>query len=437
MPDLLPCHIRRAAALFRKTLAAGALDRDARECRFVQRQRVITADSVFWAFMMTLGGQPTQYISDVLRTLNDRQGWAIRYKPFWNRLAKPAFRDWMKGLFHRLSRELTVKILERVPGSAADFFSEILADDGSSFAVANGLRRAFPGRFTRFTPAAVELHARMSLTSDNVQSVVVAPDKEAERQFLLPARSLPPRSLSLRDRGYIDVEYFDQLKDTDAYLICRAPYEMKPTIVKVLAGLPARIAKKWVGKRLDELRRSNLRQDLDLLVSWLRKGRTITLRMCIRYVPEKKSWTWLLTNLPAERFSADTVGQLYRLRWQIELVFKDWKSYSNLRALQTEHPAIAEGFIWASLCAAFLKRALAHWTQLAIADRREISTRVCAMVGPRIMPRLAAWAANGFSYAALRDIFAFLAENAPRAHPARDRRRPRHIVGLRNAPLKD
>jgi IS4 transposase len=38
-------------------------------------------------------------------------------------------------------------------------------------------------------------------------------------------------------------------------------------------------------------------------------------------VREKKSWTWLLTNLPPD-FSADNIGQLYRLRWQIELLFK-------------------------------------------------------------------------------------------------------------------
>ena len=50
----------------------------------------------------------------------------------------------------------------------------------------------------------------MSL-NDNLISVVLAPDKEAERQFLPPAKSLPARSLSLRDRGYIDLNYFDAL----------------------------------------------------------------------------------------------------------------------------------------------------------------------------------------------------------------------------------
>src|SRR5208282_4004241 len=104
----------------------------------------------------------------------------------------------------------------------------------------------------------------------------------------------------------------------------------------------------------------------------------IELRLVIRYVPEKKSWTWLLTNLPGD-VPADAIGQLYRLRWQIELLFKDWKSYANLHATQSANPSIVEGFIWASLCAAFLKRALAHYAQLVLAH--PISTRLVAMAG--------------------------------------------------------
>lgn len=38
------------------------------------------------------------------------------------------------------------------------------------------------------------------------------------------------------------------------------------------------------------------------------------------------AWTVLATNLPKERFSADEIYTLYRVRWQMELVFKLWKS---------------------------------------------------------------------------------------------------------------
>jgi len=44
-------------------------------------------------------------------------------------------------------------------------------------------------------------------------------------------------------------------------------------------------------------------------------------------------------------------------------LFKEWKSYDNLYAHDTNNPHIAEGLIWASLCAALLKRYCAHTTQ--------------------------------------------------------------------------
>ena len=431
MPQPQLSHVRNAAALFRRTLGPGMLDQIARECRFVQRRRMVTAPSVFWALVVTLGGHPTQYISDVLRTLNAQQGWSLRYKPFWNRLAKRAFCTFMKTLFQTLCREMTMRVLEAKTGSVASHFSDILMDDGSSFGIAAGLRKTFPGRFTKVTPAAVELHAHMSFLSGNVRQVTLAPDKEAERQFLPPAASLPRHSLSLRDRGYVDISYFEELGEREAYLICRSALEINPTIVEVLAGLPTRVGKRWVGKRLQVLRKKKLRRDLDLLVSWPRAGgQTFELRLCIRYVAEKKSWTWLLTNLP-RTFLADSVGQLYRLRWQIELLFKDWKSYASLHAFQTEHPAIVEGFIWASLCAAFLKRSLAHWAQL-VSEGRAISSRIAAQSGPHILPLLALFATRGFRSARLEEIFLFLVNNAVRTHPERRKKSHGHALGLRD-----
>jgi hypothetical protein len=45
----------------------------------------------------------------------------------------------------------------------------------------------------------------------------------------------------------------------------------------------------------------------------------------------------------------------YYLRWQVELLLKEWKSYANLRAFDTANPDIVEGLIWASIIAAALK----------------------------------------------------------------------------------
>jgi len=48
----------------------------------------------------------------------------------------------------------------------------------------------------------------------------------------------------------------------------------------------------------------------------------------------------LVTNLERTHFSIEHLSDGYRLRWQIELLFKEWKSYTN-----TSKPHIAEGLI--------------------------------------------------------------------------------------------
>lgn len=87
-------------------------------------------------------------------------------------------------------------------------------------------------------------------------------------------------------------------------------------------------------------------------------------RMRVVVVPGRDNgMTRLCTNLPRTPSSAALVGRLYRFRWQIGLCFKEWKSYANLHKFDTGNPHIAAGRFWASLCAAILKRFLAHAAQ--------------------------------------------------------------------------
>ena len=80
------------------------------------------------------------------------------------------------------------------------------------------------------------------------------------------------------------------------------------------------------------------------------------------------------------------VDQAYRLRWQIELLFKEWKSYANLHAFNTANPAIAEGLVWAAIGAAAMKRFLAHLTQVLLGV--EVTTRKVAMCAHQILARV-------------------------------------------------
>ena len=62
----------------------------------------------------------------------------------------------------------------------------------------------------------------------------------------------------------------------------------------------------------------------------------------------------LLTSLDASRASAADILALYRLRWQIELVFKRLKSLLDLAALPAKDPDLARSWILAKLIVALL-----------------------------------------------------------------------------------
>jgi hypothetical protein len=139
--------------------------------------------------------------------------------------------------------------------------------------------------------------------------------------------------------------------------------------------------------------------------------------------------TRLCTNLPCSAFSLSLVSKLYRFRWQIELLFKEWKSYANLHKFNTANEHIAAGLIWASLCAAVLKRFLAHAAELV--GGRPISTRRVAMCSGHIIDELAMTLLACVSIAAVfRDGMTYLLANATRSNPARDRRSGRLRTGL-------
>ena len=134
--------------------------------------------------------------------------------------------------------------------------------------------------------------------------------------------------------------------------------------------------------------------------------------------------------LPRAACSATLVARLYRFRWQIELCFKEWKSYANLHKFDTANPHIAAGLIWASLCAAMLKRFLAHAAQ-RVGSGTAISTRRVAMCAHLLLAAIVEAPLRGRGLlTALRRAMPYLLANARRSDVGRERTTGRLRAGL-------
>jgi hypothetical protein len=422
-------YVTRFSHALRSVFSHGSLVSVGRATGHCRRLRTVTPQRLVCALVEALGAYRIRTIADILRTFNAQNELAVRYKAFHNRLAKTEFAGFMCQVYQLILRDLSQKVLRSALGQNLRRFTDIVVQDGSSFAVHDDLAEIFGGRFTKNRPAAVELHAYQSVFQDQAVQVQVAPDRQGERDFLPRPEALKGKLL-LADRGYPCLEYFEQVIAAGASFLMRNKTNVNPRVIRV-HGCGRRLPR-HEGYLLRDVLRWLPRRRLDLDVQWGRPaGGTLQLRLVLIWVASKKQYTMLVTNVPRSTLSAGQAAAVYRLRWQIELMFKEWKSHCNLHEFDSAKPALVEGLIWASLCAAALKRSLAHAGQRCGASV-PLSTHVTAMCGPHILPDLLRCALRNFRglRAVIEKTLRFLWDNAQRAHPERDRARGRMRFGL-------
>lgn len=163
----------------------------------------------------------------------------------------------------------------------------------------------------------------------------------------------PPGTLYLRDLGYFALPGFAKMMDQGAYLLSRFSSKAKLYDEKTkggrrvykqinLASLIVDMERKglaqkelWVYVGKDKIRlrlllfampeeqvKRRRKQVIDRAKSHGQQPKAITLAMC--------KVNAYVTNLSAEQLSIESVRTLYALRWQIELMFKIWKSVLKL-----------------------------------------------------------------------------------------------------------
>ncbi len=392
-------------------------------CGFCVRKRVVKPYELVIALVTAMGDKSIDCISDLHRYFTGLTFTDVQYKPFHNQLSKPTFSQ----LMQRIVGVALHKWQQHILGMDKDLsvFKQIVLQDGSSFAVHNALKEEFKGRFTTISPAAVEVHVSWDMLQSQPEQIAVSADSVAEYDFLPAAESLVA-CLFMADRGYFKLSYLDSIDQAGGSYLVRAKTTANPL---VLSGVNAQ------GKRLKRFENVKLRalkhhirrsQVVDMDV----EGKT-SYRMIASWPAGKSEPTYWATNLSREDYPASTVIQLYSLRWQIELLFKEWKSYCNLRKFNTRNAGLMEGLIWVSL--------------LALLVKRRIGFSIQRIMGVDISSFMVAKNTQSWFYPLMESILHgtapelkqtwnwaidYLSRYAKRAHPDRDRKTGRLQYGL-------
>jgi hypothetical protein len=415
---------------FQSVFDASMLNERGNQLEFCRRQRQITPWRFGLSVVASMAAQEVHSLADLQRHFNALWDTEVSYKAFYNQLAKASCAAFLLTSLSDIMGKLTMKVLGFAAGQALSEFKRIVIQDGSSFALHDALSQVFPGRFNAVKPAAVELHCTMDLLQDAPLTIVLSPDTDSEHAYLPTPASLQG-ALFLADRGYLNLTYLRDVDRQGGFFLVRGKEGLNPRVIDAVREDGKRVKAcqdrdfQAIVPKLPKKQRGALD------VEWLIDHQPFRLRLIASWNTETQSFVYLLTNLPQARYDIHTTCLGYKLRWQVELICKEWKSYANLHAFDTANAHIAEALIWASLAASALKRFLAHAAEHLL--EVVVSTRKAAMMPAYVLPELFRALRSGIGpwyRRAFEAMIRYLGSNAKRAHPQRDARTGRSQLGL-------
>ncbi len=142
----------------------------------------------------------------------------------------------------------------------------------------------------------------------------------------------------LMNLGFFKYNLFSQIKGHGGYFVSRLKENTNPLILSTLRkcrGYSIDLNGKRLKFALESLKRQVIDAEVEIAFRFPNsfpntKSKTSLKTEVYRLVgiisKETKDYHLYLTNIPAERVSAEDIALMYRARWSIELLFKELKS---------------------------------------------------------------------------------------------------------------
>lgn len=322
-----------------------------RDAGFCERKRKLTPYRLFWGLVLGFGTSSKKSLAGLARFICITGGLIVSRQAFHQRLTSEAA-DFFRRCFMRLSRRIANEVREALPGNLCSF-EDLTLIDSTVLGLAKRLAKIYPACRTNSRKAALKVHAVMSLSGQHVESVLVTGERFADGKAVSPGKWVRDRLL-LFDLGYLDYGFLRGILEFGGAFCCR----LKTTSNAVITAVRKGCAGREVGGALNRLIYRGPVVDLDARFGEGRKA--LEMRVVGLWNIKSKEYHWYATSLKPEKFSAREVGDIYRLRWQIELLFKEWKSIMRLGDLPSGDENIVNCLIFATLCCSLISR-IALW----------------------------------------------------------------------------
>jgi hypothetical protein len=366
---LLPSFLER----FVRTFVPEPFRQLARQTRWSQRKGKI--DPFEFLTSLTFGqmtaSRPT--LSSQAQSLAEpvtRQGIDQRFNPQAVEYIKASFA-------HVMAQTLDWSPTHPQAEQLRTHFGALYLLDSTCFDCPESLKELFPSCGGDGSAANVKVLLRYELIAGRLEPLHVLEGKRSDQgQALKAAERLLENQLQLQDKGFFDTKAWRAAEQRGAYLLMPLPHSVtlwlagatdpKETQLDLAAALEVSLQNReeWpalylgkIGHRTGLVRlvafrlspQSAARHRQGLRESMRTQGRTPSAKAL-----QLAGWLLLVTNAPAQKLPSSMLSYLYRLRWQVELIFRQTKSVLRLDKSESQAPNRVQCEIWARLIGAVL-----------------------------------------------------------------------------------
>jgi hypothetical protein len=277
------------------------------------------------------------------------------------------FDEPLKALLVSLVKEVLSKQIKRKANIKAvgNHFPEIRIMDSTEFKLSKNVAKDFPGYGGVGREAMAQVQYEFELLSGKVTHMTIGSALDADSvEGMKNITQVPKGSLMIRDLAYFGPKAFTELIENELYFINRAKSQwnfyqkINSEFVLLTTAEIIKKLKKQNHKYIDidvfvgEKTKTPVRLIANLLTdeqTQKRLKKKSSNRKLGKDAKEAIALNLFVTNVERVKCSALSIYELYRLRWQVELVFKTWKSILNLHKIHTMNAIRLECILWVKL----------------------------------------------------------------------------------------
>jgi len=368
--------IGKVASLLQSTLGP-ELDAIGRQTGVIRRRRKFAGGSLFKMVVLTVMKSPNATTDDFVATAA-QLGVVVSPEAVEKRFTEALVAHLRACLGHVLSRAFAaepaaVPLLEK--------FTAVEVGDSTTVTLPDQYEEQFPGCGGKSGSGktAVKIQVTWEMRTGDLTKLAVGPGRRSDARSVGIDEAVAPGSLTVRDLGYFCLKRFRSIGRQGAYWLSRwqqgtiafdghgGPLDLLRFLRAQPAGaavdvsialgsaerLPCRLIALRVPQEVADRRRQAAYEKAQ------KHGRAPTqehLDWC--------DWTVFVTNCTEDLLTWKEVVVLYRTRWQIELMFKLWKSHNHLAGYREQWTGVQRmALFWAKLIAVILQ----HWLLLTTA----------------------------------------------------------------------